>query len=426
LGRRGDGGSHRREMLNKVPEITAFFWVIKVLCTTVGETASDYLNTNLNLGLTNTTFITASLLLAALVAQFRSRRYIPGIYWLSVVLISVVGTQITDNLTDNFGISLITTTIVFSAALALVFAAWFVAERTLSIHTIYTSRRESFYWLAILFTFALGTAAGDLAAERLNLGYWISALMFAGVIAAVAVAHYRFRLNAVAAFWIAYILTRPLGASLGDFLSQARAIGGLGLGTTATSALFLAAILLVVTYLSLTRRDVSTLASATTATAHRILIVAHKTAATPALLDAIRARAAAGHAHFHLLVPNPADHPEVTDADRHRAMTEAEHVLALALPLIEDAAGTAAEGTVSLRHDPMDAIEEALAREAYDEIILSTLPHSVSRWLHADLPHRVAHLGLPTTTVSARDRHSTVDQAASYLRQQQLPQPQSP
>jgi len=414
------GGSRGREMLNKVPEITAFFWVIKVLCTTVGETASDYLNTNLNLGLTNTTLITASLLAVVLFAQFRSRRYIPGIYWLSVVLISVVGTQITDNLTDNFGVSLVTTTTVFSIALAVVFAAWFAAERTLSIHTIYTSRREGFYWLAILFTFALGTAAGDLAAERLNLGYWISALMFAGVIAAVAVAHFRFRLNAVAAFWIAYILTRPLGASLGDFLSQARAIGGLGIGTTATSAIFLVAILLVVSYLSVTRKDVSKLAAATASIPDRILVVAHKTAATPALLDAIRARAAAGPAHFHLLVPNPADHPEVTDADRQKALIDGEHVLALALPLIEDAAGTAAEGTVSIRHDPMDAIEETLARGTYDGIILSTLPHSVSRWLHTDLPHRVAHLGLPLTTVSARGRHP----ADSLAIRTYLPRPQ--
>jgi uncharacterized membrane-anchored protein len=409
-----------REMLNKVPEITLFFWVIKVLCTTVGETASDYLNTNLSLGLTNTTFITASLLAAALFAQFRSRRYIPAVYWVSVVLISVVGTQITDNLTDNFGVSLVTTTTVFSIALAVVFAAWFAAERTLSIHTIYTSRREGFYWLAILFTFALGTAAGDLAAERLNLGYWISALMFAGTIAAVAVAHYRFRLNAVAAFWIAYILTRPLGASLGDFLSQARATGGLGIGTTATSALFLAAIMLVVSYLSITRRDVSDLAAAASSSANQILVVAHRTAATPALLSAIHARAAAGPAQFHLLVPNPADHPEVTDAERQKALIEGEHVLALALPLIEDAAGTAAEGTISIRHDPMDAIEETLARGSYDEIILSTLPHSVSRWLHTDLPHRVAHLGLPVTTVSARERRS--DRPATRF----LPQPQSP
>src|SRR5439155_7598075 len=163
-----------------------------ILCTTVGETASDYLATNLNLGLTNTTFITGVLLIATLVFQFRARRYIPWLYWLGIVLISVVGTQITDNLTDNAGVSLVTTTIAFAIALACAFGAWFASERTLSIHTIFTTRRESFYWLAVLFTFALGTAAGDLTAERLAFGYWVAALMFAGIIAAVAFAHYVF------------------------------------------------------------------------------------------------------------------------------------------------------------------------------------------------------------------------------------------
>src|SRR3954467_9157555 len=134
----------RRDMLNKVPEITVYFWVIKVLCTTVGETASDYLTDNVGLGLTNTTFITGALLVATLVFQFRARRYVPGIYWLGVVLISVVGTQITDNLTDNAGVSLVTTTIAFSIALAVVFAVWYRVEGTLSIHTIYTTRREAF------------------------------------------------------------------------------------------------------------------------------------------------------------------------------------------------------------------------------------------------------------------------------------------
>jgi uncharacterized membrane-anchored protein len=243
-------------MLNKVPEVTLYFWIIKVMCTTVGETAADNLNTNLNLGLTNTTYVMGALLLAVLVFQFRARKYIPGVYWLAVVLISVVGTLITDNLTDNFGVPLETTTIIFSIALAAIFAAWYATEKTLSIHSISTTRREGFYWLAILFTFALGTAAGDLAAERLQLGYWPSAVMFGALIAIVAVAHYRFKLNAVLAFWVAYILTRPLGASIGDYLSQARADGGLGLGTTGTSALFLVTILGVVVFLTITRRDV--------------------------------------------------------------------------------------------------------------------------------------------------------------------------
>jgi uncharacterized membrane-anchored protein len=244
-----------REMLNKVPEVTLYFWIIKVLCTTVGETASDFLASNIGLGLTQTTYITCALLLATLIVQFRLRRYVPPIYWLGIVLISVVGTQITDNLTDNHGVSLVTTTIVFSIALAVVFLAWFVSERTLSIHAIVTIPREAFYWLTVLFTFALGTAAGDLAAERLALGYALSAIMFAAVIGVVTLAHRRFGLGPITAFWLAYILTRPLGASLGDFLSQARASGGLGLGTTATSVIFLGAILGVVSFLTATRRD---------------------------------------------------------------------------------------------------------------------------------------------------------------------------
>ncbi|WP_036727242.1 membrane protein [Patulibacter minatonensis] len=242
-------------MLSKVPEVTLWFWIIKILATTVGETAADYLNTNLNLGLTNTTYIMGVLLAAVLTAQFSLRRYVPGVYWTAVVLISVVGTLITDNLTDNFNVPLPTSTIGFGIALALTFAAWFASERTLSIHSIHTRRREVFYWLTILFTFALGTAAGDLVAEHLNLGFALSALAFAGVIAAVTVAHLRFGLNAILAFWAAYILTRPLGASVGDLVSQPTSAGGLGLGTTVTSLIFLTAILGTVVYLTKSRRD---------------------------------------------------------------------------------------------------------------------------------------------------------------------------
>jgi uncharacterized membrane-anchored protein len=244
-----------RQMLNKVPEVTIFFWIIKILATTVGETAADFLNVNLNLGLTITTIIMSVLLIITLFYQFKSRKYVPGIYWLAVVLISVVGTLVTDNLVDNLGITLETTTIYFSIALLGTFAVWYASEKTLSIHSIYTTKREAFYWLAILFTFALGTAAGDLTAEGLNLGYLVSALMFAALIGVVAIAHYLFKLNAVLAFWIAYILTRPLGASLGDYLSQPQDAGGLGLGTVGTSAIFLVTILILVIYLTKTRRD---------------------------------------------------------------------------------------------------------------------------------------------------------------------------
>ncbi|MEA2472401.1 MAG: hypothetical protein QOE06_316 [Thermoleophilaceae bacterium] len=242
-------------MLNKVPEITLYFWIIKILCTTVGETAADNLNEKLSLGLTKTTYIMTAALLVVLAFQFVMKRYRPGIYWLAVVLISIVGTLITDNLVDNYGVALQTTTIAFAIALAVVFAIWFISERTLSIHTIYTTKREAYYWLAVLFTFALGTAAGDLAAEKLSLGYWKAALVFGGMIAVVAVAHFRFGLDAVLSFWIAYILTRPLGASIGDYMSQAKADGGLAIGTTWTSVIFLVTILALVIYLTVTRVD---------------------------------------------------------------------------------------------------------------------------------------------------------------------------
>ncbi|MCU1352359.1 MAG: putative rane-anchored protein [Acidimicrobiales bacterium] len=242
-------------MLNKVPEVTIFFWIIKIMATTVGETAADYLGTNLNLGLTQTTYVMTALLAVVLFFQFRLRRYVPGVYWLAVVLISVVGTLVTDNMVDNFHVSLKVTTAVFSVALVATFAAWFASEKTLSIHSIFTTKREAFYWTAILFTFALGTAAGDLIAETMQLGYWKSALMFAALIGAVVVARFGFKLQAIFSFWVAYILTRPLGASLGDYLSQKKVDGGLGLGTVGTSALFLLTILGVVIYLSRTKKD---------------------------------------------------------------------------------------------------------------------------------------------------------------------------
>jgi uncharacterized membrane-anchored protein len=245
-----------RQMLNKVPEVTLFFWVIKIMCTTVGETAADYLNDNLGFGLTNTTYFTGALLAVLLVAQFQLKRYVPVVYWSVVVVISVFGTLITDNLTDGHNVPLTTTTPIFAAILAVVFAAWYGVERTLSIHSIVTTRREAFYWLTILFTFALGTAAGDLLAEKADLGYAVSIAIFGGAIAVVTFAHYVLKLNPILSFWLAYILTRPLGASIGDELSQnSHKYGGLGLGTTDTSYIFLGSILVLVLFLTVTKRD---------------------------------------------------------------------------------------------------------------------------------------------------------------------------
>ena len=238
------------QMLNKVPEVTLAFWVVKVMSTTVGETGADYLAVHVGLGKAITGVVMALLLAAALLAQLRSRQYVPWMYWLTVVLLSVVGTQITDALTDGFEVSLCVSTAVFAGALAATFAVWYARERTLSIHTIATTKRELHYWAAILFTFALGTAAGDLATEALGLEFNVGALVFSGLIAAIYAA-YRLGADAVLTFWLAYILTRPLGASLGDLLSQSQTYGGLGLGTAGTSIAFLAVIVALVTMLSL-------------------------------------------------------------------------------------------------------------------------------------------------------------------------------
>ncbi len=241
-------------MLNKVPEITLAFWTIKILSTTVGESGADYLAVHVGLGTLVTDALMLCLLAASLAVQISAREYIPWRYWLTVVLISVVGTQVTDFLTDTLGISLYLSTLAFAIALAATFAFWYAVEGTLSIHSIVTRRREMFYWLAILFTFALGTAAGDLATEALRMGFTLGVLAFGALIAATYAA-YRLGAGAVLTFWIGYILTRPLGASLGDLLSQSQTYGGLGLGTIVTSVAFLLVIIALVTWVSVTGFD---------------------------------------------------------------------------------------------------------------------------------------------------------------------------
>jgi len=239
---------------NRVPAITADFWLIKLMAVTMGETAADYLAVNLGFGLTATSLIMTAVLIGALVLQFAQKRYVPWAYWLAVVLISIVGTLVTDNLVDTFGVSLISTTVAFTIALAATFACWFASEKTLSIHAIFTTRREAFYWLAILFTFALGTAAGDLVAESFGLGYLATGILFGMIIASLSFGYAFLGLDPILGFWLAYIFTRPLGASFGDLLSQPTQYGGLGLGTIITSALFLAAIIAIVIWMTLARR----------------------------------------------------------------------------------------------------------------------------------------------------------------------------
>jgi len=244
-----------RQMLSKVPEVTVWFWIIKVLCTTVGESFADWINMTLGVGLIPTSLIFTVVLVAVLAWQLALTRYVPFVYWLTVVVVSVTGTLYTDILTDTLGVPLVLSTTVFAAVLAVVFGVWYARERTLSIHSITTTPRELFYWLAILVTFALGTAAGDWTLELTGWGPGISVLLPAGLIVAIFFG-WKLGANAVLSFWLAYILTRPLGANLGDWLGFPMDQQGLGLGVAITSVIFLTAILVTVVYLTVTRADV--------------------------------------------------------------------------------------------------------------------------------------------------------------------------
>ncbi len=244
-----------RDMLSKVPEITVWFWVIKILCTTVGESFADWINMTLGVGLHLTAIIFTVVLVIVLAWQLALDRYKPFVYWLTVVVVSVTGTLYTDILTDDLGVPLAFSTSVFAALLAVVFGVWWARERTLSIHSITTLPRELFYWLAILVTFALGTAAGDWTLELTGWSPGVAVLLPAGLILAV-VAGWKLGANSVLSFWLAYILTRPLGANLGDWLGFPKDQQGLGLGVALTSVIFLAAILATVIYLTVTRADV--------------------------------------------------------------------------------------------------------------------------------------------------------------------------
>ncbi|RYB95751.1 hypothetical protein EUA93_04500 [Nocardioides oleivorans] len=242
-------------MLNKVPEVTIWFWVIKILCTTVGESFADWINMTLGVGLVNTAILFTAVFVVVLGVQIRLRRYVPSAYWLTVVVVSVTGTLYTDILTDQLGVPLWISSTVFGVLLAATFAVWWAKERTLSIHSITTTPREGFCWFAVLVTFALGTATGDWTLELTGWGPGLSILLPLGLIALVTVL-WRSGADPVLSFWVAYILTRPLGANIGDFLGLPRSEQGLGLGTFGTSLVFLGAILATVVYLSLTRADV--------------------------------------------------------------------------------------------------------------------------------------------------------------------------
>ena len=240
--------SSARQLLSKVPEVTALFWVVKILTTGMGETTSDFLAHLLN------PMVAVALggvgLAYALLLQFRARQYEAWTYWFAVVMVSVFGTMAADVLHVGLGVPYVVSTVFFATTLAVIFTVWYASEKTLSIHSIYTARRELFYWATVLTTFALGTAVGDMTATTMHLGYFSSGILFAILIALPALAYWLLGLNEIAAFWCAYILTRPLGASFADWMGVSHARSGLGWGTGSVSLVLLGIIVCLVGYLA--------------------------------------------------------------------------------------------------------------------------------------------------------------------------------
>ena len=243
-----------RKILVKVPEILAVFWVVKVVTTALGESVSDYCVNQFNPVLA--VLAGAAAFALAMLGQFVATRYVAWIYWLAVAMVAVFGTMAADVLHVKFHVSYLTSTCLFAVALAVVFAAWHATERTLSIHSIDTRRRELFYWATVLTTFALGTAAGDMTAKTLHLGYAGSTLLFAVLIVVPAIAWRWMGMSPILAFWFAYVVTRPLGASIADWLGKPTASGGLGLGDGVVAGALVVILVGLVGYLSLTHVDV--------------------------------------------------------------------------------------------------------------------------------------------------------------------------
>lgn len=240
-------------MLRKVPEVTAYFWIIKLLTTAMGESTSDYLVHQFDP--VSVVALAGIGLAAALVLQLAVRRYIAWIYWLAVVMVAIFGTMAADAIHIELGVSYLASTIVFTVVLAVIFVIWYASEKTLSIHSISTRRRELFYWATVITTFALGTAAGDMSAATFGLGYFASGILFAILIAIPAVGYFLFRSKAILAFWFAYIVTRPLGASFADWIGKPPDLGGLGLGDGTISLLLALGIIVLVGYLTITHKD---------------------------------------------------------------------------------------------------------------------------------------------------------------------------
>lgn len=251
---------HREEALLRVPEITSLFWIIKGLSTALGESTSDYLVHGI--GPAPAVLLGFAAFIAAMVIQFTRHRYVAWSYWLAVVMVGVFGTMAADVLHAGLDVPYSVSTAVFAMVLIVVFVVWRRVEGTLSIHSIDTGRREFFYWSAVVATFALGTAVGDLAAISFKLGYALSSLLFAGAIVLPAVGYARFGLNPMFAFWFAYVATRPLGASIADWLGKPNTDGGVGFGSGPVSLVLVSVIIALIMYLSVSRRDVQQVTNA--------------------------------------------------------------------------------------------------------------------------------------------------------------------
>ena len=265
--RRGGPAAPARYAASKVPLITAYFWIIKLLSTAMGEATSDYMVRTINPVIAVLFGFTGFVI--AMVLQFRAKAYNAWIYWLAVVMVAVFGTQAADVLHIKFGVPYVASTAFYAVVLAVIFILWYRTEGTLSIHSIRTPRRELFYWATVLATFAMGTATGDLTAKTLNLGYLTSGIWFSIAFAVVAVAHWKFRLNPILAFWIAYVLTRPVGASFADYVAFPHSVGGLGVGHGPVALVLTVVIAILVAYLAVTRKDVEDPRQAAASARHR-------------------------------------------------------------------------------------------------------------------------------------------------------------
>lgn len=241
------------QSLTKVPKITVFFWIIKILTTAMGEATSDFLDHRFSPYLAGTIAFVAFAF--ALILQFKQDRYRPWVYWFTVAMVAVFGTMAADGLHVELGVPYIASSLFYAVALAIVLIAWYKSEGTLSIHSIHTRRREVLYWLTVLATFAMGTALGDLTATTFGLGYLHAGFLFAGIFLLPGLAYGLFRLNPIFCFWFAYIITRPLGASFADWMGAPKSAGGLGLGRAVVSLSLSAVIVLVVAFMAITRKD---------------------------------------------------------------------------------------------------------------------------------------------------------------------------